>query len=422
VDWAVRFEEVSKQYRGGTSRYASLREDVTGAFRRLFGRRPAEPLRRPATLALDRVSFEVAEGESFAIIGPNGAGKTTALKIIARISYPTGGRVRARGRVGALIEVGSGVHPELSGRENIWLYGQILGMSRAEIRERFEEIVEFAELGRVLETPVKMYSSGMQLRLGFAIASHLDPEIFVVDEALAVGDAGFQAKCVERMTRLVREGRTLLFVSHTLPLVREVCTRGILLDAGQIAVAGTPEEVIDSYLRRVGLTMRARTPTGEAIEVASVRARSGREGAMRLATFDPIVIEIDLEVSERIPDAILGVGITDGRPGNLISMSMLSEGRSVSLTSGRHTLRCSAAAVPLLPSAYEIWFSAYSSERAVYYAQPRIVGTLVISDGPDNRRKDLLVARTGGFGPVCVPYEIEVVQAGEPAEPREPLG
>src|SRR5690349_15509961 len=222
MSWAVRFEDVSKRYRGGGPRYGSLRHDVAEGFKRfgrLFSGTPAEP---GGTLALDRVSFEVEQGESFAIIGPNGAGKTTALKIISRISYPTSGRVRVRGRVGALIEVGSGVHPELNARENILLYGQILGMSKTDVRRRFDEIVEFAELAPALDTPVKMYSSGMQLRLGFSIASHLDPDVFVVDEALAVGDAGFQAKCAERMTRLVAQGHTLLFVSHNLSAVEAV--------------------------------------------------------------------------------------------------------------------------------------------------------------------------------------------------------
>src|SRR5438552_504918 len=198
---AVSFEHVTKRYSRGGSRYASLRYDLADGRRRLGQRlRGGRPEPR-GTLALEDVSFEVQEGESFALIGPNGAGKTTALKLISRISYPTAGRVRVRGRVGALIEVGSGVHPELTGRENIRLFGQILGMSRADIRRRFDEIVEFAELEDVLDTPVKMYSSGMQLRLGFAIAAHLDPDIFVVDEALAVGDAGFQAKFVEMQTK-----------------------------------------------------------------------------------------------------------------------------------------------------------------------------------------------------------------------------
>src|SRR5215211_1344732 len=228
---AVRFEEVTKRYpRGWTEgeepRYASLRHDLASVGRRLSSRVRGRPARETGSLALKDVSFEIGEGESFAIIGPKGAGKSTALRLISRISYPTSGRIRSRGRVAALMEVGSGVHPELTGRENIWLYGQILGMSKADIRRRFDEIVEFSELGGAIDTPVKFFSSGMQLRLGFSIAAHLEPDIFVVDEALAVGDARFQARCAERMSKLVASGHTLLFVSHNLYSLEAVCSKG----------------------------------------------------------------------------------------------------------------------------------------------------------------------------------------------------
>ena len=248
MTWSVQFENVSKRYGRGGKRYASLRDDLASLGRRasrLLGRRPAEP---QGFLALDRLSFEVAEGEAFALIGPNGAGKTTSLKLLTRISFPTEGRIRVRGRVAALIEVGSGIHPELTGRENIWLYGRIMGMTRPEIARRFGAIVEFAELGDVLDTPVKMYSSGMQLRLGFSIASHLDPDVFVVDEALAVGDQAFQTRCVERMMQLIREGRTLLFVSHNLPAVEAICPRGLFLLDGRIECIGETRDVLRRYL------------------------------------------------------------------------------------------------------------------------------------------------------------------------------
>src|SRR5438094_6469910 len=248
---AVRFEGVTKRYLRGGPRAAALRYAIATMAKGLGARlRGLEPEPR-GTLALDDVSFEVQEGESFAIIGPNGAGKTTALKLISRISYPTAGRIRVRGRVAALIEIGSGVHPELTARENIWLYGQILGMSRADIRRRFDEIVEFAELGRVLDTPVKMYSSGMQLRLGFSIAAHLDPDIFVVDEALAVGDTGFQHRCAERMSTLVREGRTLVFVSHDLKAVELICSRAVRLNDGRLVDYGAVNSVVARYLQDV---------------------------------------------------------------------------------------------------------------------------------------------------------------------------
>src|SRR5512132_2809799 len=241
--------------------------------RRLAARARGRTAGETGTLALRDVSFEVQEGESFALIGPNGAGKSTALKLIARISPPTSGRLRIRGRVAALIEVSSAVHPELTGRENIWLYGQILGMSKATIRRRFDDIVEFSDLSRAVDTPVKFFSSGMQLRLGFSIAAHLDPDIFVVDEALAVGDASFQVKCIERMTQLVRDGHTLLFVSHSLPVVRDVCSRALLLDRGKVVEVGGSSEVIDRYLEQVRAGLEMRPSAGDAIRVHMSRIR-----------------------------------------------------------------------------------------------------------------------------------------------------
>src|SRR4051812_36696656 len=248
---AVNFEHVTKRYPRGWSedkgpRYASLRHDVAAVSKKVIGRGPATSKR--GTLALEDVSFEIEEGESFALIGPNGAGKSTALKLVSRISYPTAGTVRIRGRVAALMEVGSGVHPELTGRENIWLYGQILGFRKSEIRRRFDDIVEFAELATAIDTPVKFFSSGMQLRLGFSIASHLEPDIFVVDEALAVGDAAFQAKCVLRMSKLVRGGTTVLFVSHSLTAIESVCERGLLLERGAVVTEGAITDVLARYL------------------------------------------------------------------------------------------------------------------------------------------------------------------------------
>src|SRR5437588_1656816 len=284
MTWAVKFAAVSKRYRRGGASYASMRDDLA-----MMGRRAIALLRRTAVestepFALDHISFEVGAGEAFAIIGPNGAGKTTALKLLTRISYPTGGRVRVRGRVGALIEVGSGIHPELTGRENIWLYGRIMGMSRQDIAARFDEIVDFSELSHVLDKSVKMYSSGMQLRLGFAIASHLDPDIFVVDEALAVGDAGFQAKCVDRMTHLVTEGRTLLFVSHNLSAVEAICRRGLFLLDGRVAAIGDMRNVLGRYLDWVGeKRQRLKAPgtelrgRGSVVERATIRDSSGDE-------------------------------------------------------------------------------------------------------------------------------------------------
>jgi len=248
-DVAVRFDDVSKRYRRGGARRPSVGDHWTD-----FKDRVSNRLRGGSsvgTLALDSVSFEVAEGDAFAILGANGAGKTTAIRVLTRISRPTSGRVSVRGRVGAIIDVGVGMHPELSGRENIWLYGTVLGMLRSQIRRRFHDIVAFAELEDVLDRPLKYFSTGMQLRLGFAIAAYVDPDILVVDEALAVGDAAFQAKCAQRMQEMVREGCTLLYVSHSLASVENLCRRGILLEGGRVVVDGDIVDVVAGYRQRV---------------------------------------------------------------------------------------------------------------------------------------------------------------------------
>ena len=199
--------------------------------------------------ALKDVSFEVQEGEVLGIIGRNGAGKSTLLKILSRITEPTSGRVTLRGRVASLLEVGTGFHPELTGRENIFLNGAVLGMSRAEIRKKFDEIVAFAEIDKFIDTPVKRYSSGMYVRLAFAVAAHLEPEILIVDEVLAVGDAEFQKKCLGKMNEVSRrDGRTVLFVSHNMEPLLKLCDRGILLNSGQLTEIGPVSEVISAYL------------------------------------------------------------------------------------------------------------------------------------------------------------------------------
>jgi len=260
-DIAIRCEDLSKQYRiGKRERYRALRDVLTDAlsapFRHLrssIGNSSSSQSsivdpRSSTFWALDDVSFEIKHGEVVGIIGRNGAGKSTLLKILSRITEPTRGFAEINGRVGSLLEVGTGFHPELTGRENIYLNGAILGMKRAEIERRFDEIVAFAETEKFLDTPVKYYSSGMQMRLAFAVAAHLDPEILLVDEVLAVGDATFQKKCLGKMGEVARQGRTVLFVSHNMESINRLCRKGICLDQGKITRTGTQKNVIEHYL------------------------------------------------------------------------------------------------------------------------------------------------------------------------------
>ena len=254
---AIRAERLGKRFRvdrsspkDPSSSYRTLRDDLTRLatmpLRRLAGTIPPRP---DDFWALQDVDFEVEEGEVMGVVGSNGAGKSTLLKILARITRPTVGRVELRGRVGSLLEVGTGFHPELTGRENVYLNGSILGMSRAEIRRGFDEIVDFAGVEDFLDMPVKRYSSGMQVRLAFAVAAHLTPEILLIDEVLAVGDADFQRKCMGKMGSVARSGRTVLFVSHNMAAVQNLCTRAILFRRGRIEAAGPTAEVVSDYLR-----------------------------------------------------------------------------------------------------------------------------------------------------------------------------
>jgi lipopolysaccharide transport system ATP-binding protein len=234
----------------GNARYATLRESLVRAAqsipRRLFGRDTANG-RCEEFWALKDISFDVAQGDVVGVIGRNGAGKSTLLKVLSRITAPSTGRVVLDGRVASLLEVGTGFHPELTGRENVFLNGAILGMSRAEIRHKFDEIVAFAGIERFLDTPVKRYSSGMYVRLAFAVAAHLEPEILLVDEVLAVGDAAFQKKCLAKVRSVSRSGRTIFFVSHNIGSVLEICTSGLLLEEGRLAAMGPVRDVVARY-------------------------------------------------------------------------------------------------------------------------------------------------------------------------------
>jgi ABC-type polysaccharide/polyol phosphate transport system, ATPase component len=268
----IRVENLSKQYRIGARQapYGTLRESLVGTFRAPFNRLRRNRNASDRTIwALKDVSFEVRPGEVVGIIGRNGAGKSTLLKVLSRITEPTRGEVDLYGRVGSLLEVGTGFHPELTGRENVCLNGAILGMKRKEIRRKFEEIVAFAEVEQFIDTPVKHYSNGMYMRLAFAVAAHLEAEVLLVDEILAVGDEAFQKRCLGKMGDVAKEGRTVLFVSHNLSVIANLCTTGILLNQGKVHHKGNIIEAIDAYLR-VGRSSR-QVFDGEQVTSASIR-------------------------------------------------------------------------------------------------------------------------------------------------------
>jgi lipopolysaccharide transport system ATP-binding protein len=300
---AIEVESLSKKYRLGEYQqaYGTLRETLVHAAKRIT--RQEHQRRASEVWALRDVSFQVPEGQVLGVIGRNGAGKSTLLKILTRIAFPTAGRVEIRGRVGSLLEVGTGFNGELTGRENIYLNGAILGMKRREIERRFDDIVEFSGVERFIDTPVKRYSSGMYVRLAFAVAAHLEPEIMLVDEVLSVGDAEFQRRCLGRMEELGNTGRTVLFVSHALPAVAQLCDRAIWIESGRIVGDGPAAEMIANYLHQTHASGTEREWTAESApgnDLARIRTiRTLPHEGMPPGVMDvrrPIGVEIRFEV------------------------------------------------------------------------------------------------------------------------------
>jgi lipopolysaccharide transport system ATP-binding protein len=328
-DIAITCEAIAKHYRiGERESYKALRDVITDAFKSPFrrlrqatGASGSNGNGKPMIWALQDVSFEVKQGEVVGIIGRNGAGKSTLLKILSRITEPTRGYAEIHGRVGSLLEVGTGFHPELTGRENIFLYGAILGMKKAEIARKFDEIVAFAEVAKFIDTPVKRYSSGMYVRLAFAVAAHMETEILLVDEVLAVGDVQFQRKCLGRMDDVARQGRTVLFVSHSMNSVEHLCKRAILLDSGSLKIDSTyVRSVLTTYMSgdmgpygksvwvSEGCTFS--NPYFEPIRMAIVDS-DGRELSMPVRNDADVWIEIVGNVSIADPALTLGYGMFD---------------------------------------------------------------------------------------------------------------
>jgi ABC-type polysaccharide/polyol phosphate transport system ATPase subunit len=358
-EWAVKFDGVTKQYRRASADYRTLRDVIMRRTRQVTDERARRP-------ALQDISLTVNEGECYAFVGPNGAGKTSALRLVARIGRPTSGVVSVAGRVGALMEVGSGIHPELTARENIWLYGSILGMSRAEIAKRFDAILDFAELDAFVDRQVRFFSSGMQLRLGFSIASHLEPDVFVVDEALAVGDAAFQAKCLERMSQLRTSGSTVLFVSHNLAAIEALCQRGVLLVSGEMRDEGDIGDVLKTYLALVesgGAQGHGATNTDGPLQLMAAELQDAQGNpATVVEPGQPCAFSFRFRSTTPVKLPHLNVGITDGRPGLLLQCSMLADGGAPDVVDGDWNVTLQLESLPLRPRLYHLYCDVFQAD------------------------------------------------------------
>jgi len=360
---AIIVDGVSKRYRLGASvgRPGQLRDALRSVLRRTRDDDDATTL-----WALRDVSFSVQPGEVVGLVGRNGAGKSTLLKVVAGITYPTRGAVRVNGRVASLLEVGTGFHEELTGRENVFLNGSILGMTRKQIAARFDEIVDFSGVGRFIDTPIKRYSSGMRLRLGFAVAAHLRSDILIVDEVLAVGDAEFQKKCLAAMSDLHDHGRTVLFVSHNMAAVENLCSRSVWIDGGRVRMDGRSTDVIPAYMESYSdaeagdldlARIQHRRGTGEArfTGVKFLTPEGQHKGIVRSG--DPLVIQLAYEVRERIEAPHFGVSIHSETGAQITDISTWAVGLDTPrLGPGRGTVSVTIDRLPLMPGRYFLSF------------------------------------------------------------------
>ena len=411
-DLAISIEHLGKLYSIGHRRSErdGMRHAIEGAVRdprAWLRRRRSQKLEKVDFWALRDVSLEIKRGEVVGIIGRNGAGKSTMLKLLSRITVPTEGRIRINGRIASLLEVGTGFHLELTGRENIFLNGAILGMSRAEIIRKFDEIVEFSEIEEFLDTPVKRYSSGMYVRLAFAVAAHLDPEILIVDEVLAVGDASFQKKCLGKMGSFAESGRTVLFVSHNVEAVRTLCHRGIWMKDGRLHRDGMVEEVIDEYFESVASNSSfsySNPDYGLNIHKVVLKNDCGEESS-QFAPGEDLEVEISYEAQKRIERPIFSIAVI-GKNGTCFTSNMQLDGHRPDVLEGPGEISCTFRSIPLLPQTYTVRLGIRSASVGDFIVSNSEVGGFnVVGDLADYGYRGDYVTYAPYSTPVVVPYE-----------------
>lgn len=365
-DTVIKAENISKQYRLGQVGTGSLSSDLTKWWYKINGREDpflkigeennrAEKGTSRYVWSLKDVNFEVGRGESIGIIGKNGAGKSTLLKILSRVTAPTTGTIKAKGKIAALLEVGTGFHPDLTGRENIFLNGAILGMQRNEIKGKLDEIVDFSGVERYLDTPVKRYSSGMYVRLAFAVAAHLEPEILIVDEVLAVGDAEFQKKCLGKMKDVTGEGRTVLFVSHNMSAILRLCTKGILLKNGRIIADGQMENVVSKYLENKNNEKMISNQGARSIRVEDVKFRDDRGQEINyISTFENIKIELNCIAEKTIHNVSFAICFNNIQETRVTSLWTNYRAEKFKIEKGTFSVSYIVNKIKLAPGEYEV--------------------------------------------------------------------
>jgi len=357
-DEVVKFDRVSKRFRLGAG-HDSLRDLLSAGIRKLVGQR-SRSRRKPVIRALTDVDFSVQRGEALGIIGPNGAGKSTALKILAGIIRPDYGEVIVNGRLAALIEVGAGFHGDLTGRENVYLNGAILGMSRSEVRRKLDDIVAFAGLERFLDTPVKRYSSGMYARLGFSIAAHVDPDVLLVDEVLSVGDAVFRLRCMDRMNELVRNGTTLILVSHNLDQMQSVCGRAIVLDHGRMAFDGSSQDAVAHYMQAMSKTYMSHrgdlTDGGEVssdVELEGLTFHDGHcKGVVWTKSGKTVTAKVRFTLARPVPKLIVELNMRAMVSENLVSINSGRDGVTIQAGAGEQEIHLTIPGLPVRGGQY----------------------------------------------------------------------
>lgn len=389
----IKVEQVSKKFiiaHETQERYTALRDVIAKKAKSILSPKRAQATTREEFYALNNVSFEVNEGDRIGIIGRNGAGKSTLLKVLSRITEPSGGRISIRGRVASLLEVGTGFHPELTGRENIFLNGAILGMSRGEIRKKFDEIVAFAEIEKFLDTPVKRYSSGMYVRLAFAVAAHLEPEILIVDEVLAVGDAQFQKKCLGKMEDVSRnEGRTVLFVSHNMGVIAQLCNKGILLNKGYVEELGPITKVVDRYITnnnhaddnvyRVSEKV-AEKKTNYFNTICAVDKKG--EVTADYSFDEKVVLKFDFTINELQPNLLIGIGILD-KLQNRVCTILKPVSFFKNYESNKYSGKVELPASLIAPNLYSFLFAIWAKDVAVYDSVENVCSIRIHDNGTE---------------------------------------